>query len=171
LPKEGLVVNNDIPQEGVGADLRVAVGSGPQVEEVAPNEGLVANKNLPQGHAHLTDGTNAFVQCLGREYQGITVPQLKNKWTLQGHNLAIYATKAYMNFVLEKINPPKKNPVGESSDDDSDDSAPYAELHSLAARGLEEHRGGYDTFLSTDIRFWIDLFIIQVIVCCLLRVR
>jgi hypothetical protein len=32
--------------------------------------------------------------------------------------------------------------------------------YSLAVRGLEEHRGGYDTFLSTDIRFWRDFFII-----------
>ena len=32
--------------------------------------------------------------------------------------------------------------------------------NTLALRGLEKHWGGYDTFLSTDIRFWRDFFII-----------
>ncbi len=36
-------------------------------------------------------------------------------------------------------------------------------FQSLAARGMEEHRGGYDTFLSTDIRFWVASITILVL--------
>jgi hypothetical protein len=90
-------------QTQVGLDPRGAKPRGANKKGVAKG-GLVANKNVPQ------EGLGgAFAQCLGRESQGITVPQLKNKWTLKEHNLAMNATNAYKKFGLEKKTLPKKN--------------------------------------------------------------
>ena len=77
-----------------------------------------------EGQAYLIiDGTDAFVQCLGREYERMTVPKVKNPWSLLDHNLAMNATKAYMKFVLEKINEGKSSYSDDSSDSES--SADY----------------------------------------------